>query len=437
MKVLFINDSTTSSNWGGRAATVPLRKMIERMGGDIVRTITIEDLVRSSLDGAASRPLGRTVGRPVKDIARLFIPPIFLTVRRAAIQRFGASEDSVPIPLSWADYGRCLDRVLGTETPWPALMRAIEDIDVAIVHGDGDISGSFLVPRTLLFLSYVIKKHFGKPVLMVDHSADLDTPELRRVAEEVYPLYDDVVFRDRLSLERCRNLCDGRFAADTAFWFKPAPRETWTRIAERDTYFDIWPDTAAFDPREPYLCLGGSSIFHDRKDWDSVLKGYGLLIRHLQSEYTGQILLTVSDALDQTIFRTLANRHGLPLIGVTTPIQQAADILGNADAYIGGRWHASILALRGGTPLVALSSQTFKMRALTDMTGSSTASFDALDLGRDMRAIGQQLALWLQQGSDLRGRLSAWADDMADTIWGNVSFLERFHSRGATGDGRA
>ena len=436
MKVLFINDSTTSSNWGGRGATVPLRMMIGRSGGDIVKTITIDDLISSSLDGRAAPQEANTLS--AKETVKLFVPPVLLKLRRRLIPDVGRTRDGSLIPEDWADYSRCVDRVLGKETPWPALLQAIEEIDVAVIHGDGDISGTFVVPRSLLFLSFLIKKYFKKPVIMINHSADLDNPELLRVAKEVYPLFDDVVFRDPISLEQCKALCEGRFAADTAFWFKPASRETWTPIAGRSTYFDVWPDTAPFDPSEPYLCVGGSSIFHEAKDRGSIVNGYGLLIQHLQSMYSGKILLTVSDGLDQPIFRALAERFELPLIGVTTPVQQAVDILGNADAYIGGRWHASIFALRGGTPLLALSSQTFKMRALTDMTGWSPATFDARELGHETRAIGRQLSQLLEQGRDLRSRLCAWADEMAESSWGNVSYLDKVRARtGVTGTRRS
>ena len=50
MKVLFINDSSTTPNWGGRAATTALRTMIVQSGGDIFKTITLGDLASSSLD---------------------------------------------------------------------------------------------------------------------------------------------------------------------------------------------------------------------------------------------------------------------------------------------------------------------------------------------------------------------------------------------------
>ena len=311
---------------------------------------------------------------------------------------------------------------------WPGLLRAIGDADVAVIHG-ASLHGhaSTIIQRTILFLAHLIKTRFSKPVVIANHTVDFEgNAPLFSMAERVYPLFDDVIYRDPISAGRWASALGGRFAADTAFWFEPAAREVWAPLAGRPTYFDVWPDAAPLSPSEPYLCVGGSSVFHDRKDWDSVVNGYSLLIRRLQSVYSGTILLTASADLDQTVFRALAERFDLPLIGVTTPVQQVVDILGNADAYIGGRWHASIFALRGGTPLLALSSQTFKMQALAGMTGSSSATFDALDLGREADAIGRQLSFVLEQGSDLRNRLRSWADEMAENSWENVSFLRRY-----------
>ena len=37
MKVLFVNNFDYLPNWGGRAATIGLRLMIRRVGGDIFR----------------------------------------------------------------------------------------------------------------------------------------------------------------------------------------------------------------------------------------------------------------------------------------------------------------------------------------------------------------------------------------------------------------
>ena len=431
MKVLFINDSSSSSNWGDRAAAVSLRAMIEQSGGRIVFTVTEEDLWHSTFGAPSSEPpAARSEEKISRDRAKLFVPPIVLRARRRLLHldEVGAERG---IPETWDDFEAAAARANSEcDYGWPEILHAMADVDLAVIHG-ASLHGNGILQRTDLFLAYLIKTRFDKPVVIVNHTADLGHPDFRRIAEHVYPLFDDVVYRDPISAQRWASLCGGRFAADTAFWFEPTARDVWTPIARRPTYFDVWPDSAAFDPSQPYLCLGGSSIFHDRKDWKSVVDGFAELIRHLQSFYQGTIVLTASAELDAQAFRPLAGQFGLPLVGVVTPVQQAVDILGNADAYVGGRWHPSIFALRGGTPVLALSSQTFKMRALASMVGPlSSTIFDALDPGREAQAIGRQLSQALEQGPVLRHRLKTWASQMAENCWDNVAFLKRYpHER--------
>ena len=430
MKVLFINDSTSSSNWGDRAAAISLRAMIGQCGGEITHAITEESLWHASFGAPSSNVPASPSGRASREKVKLLIPPVVLQARHQVLSRRPDDGPEQLIPEAWDDFEVAAAKVCREQRyGWPAVLRAVDDADVAVIHGASLHShGVTIIQRTDLFLTYLIKTRFGKPVVITNHTADLGNAALRRIAEHVYPLFDDVVYRDSISADRWASVLGGRFAADTAFWFEPAPRETWALLAGRPTYFDVWPDTAAFDPSGPYLCVGGSSIFHERKDWESVVNGYSALIQHLRSVYSGTIVLTASADLDQPVFRELAERFDLPLIGVTTPVQQVVDILGNADAYIGGRWHASIFALRGGTPLLALSSQTFKMQALAGMAGSSPATFDALALGSEAHAVGRYLSQTLEQGGELRAKLRAWADEMAENSWDNVAFLRR-HQR--------
>ncbi len=122
-------------------------------------------------------------------------------------------------------------------------------------------TGTTLLARTLLFLSYLIKRirqagHHG------GHSADFDDPNLLSSGRHVYPL----LRRRRLPRSRLRwsgaaTSATGRFAADTAFWFKPAPQGRLDAHRRPPSYFDVWPDEAPFDPAEPYICIGGSSLF--------------------------------------------------------------------------------------------------------------------------------------------------------------------------------
>ena len=421
-KVLFINDSAGQRNWGDRAAAVSLRAMIGSLGGDIVAAITEAELHSSSFLGLPSDPEAAAPGG-LKESLRPFIPPIVLQWRAGLVAGRASSRKEAVIPATWDGFAASARMVLGSANPWPELPRAIEACDLAVIHGDGAMVGNGLHPRALLFLAYLIKKHFGKPVIMVNHTADFDHPVLLEMARNVYPLFDDVVFRDTVSAERWSPLAGGRFAADTAFWFSPCPREEWARVAGRPTFFDVWPDVARFDPSRPYLCIGGSSIYGVRPDLPAIVRQWTRALDQLSTFYPGQIILTAADVVDAQVFRPVSSQLGLPLLGLHTPTQQAVDVIGNADAYIGGRWHPAIFALRGGAPLISLAGKTFKMRALSEMAGLSGKSFDACEVEESLPGIGEQLLSLLEPGEDLRRRLRSWGDAMSENAWDNLRWL--------------
>ncbi len=422
MNVLFVNDSTSSPNWGDRAAAVSLKAMITERGGQIVHTISEAELIDASMGeyrGAAARPAKGQAWR----IAAAFVPPAPGKIWRRLAHRHGSSREARLIPRRWADFERAAEMVLAAKDQWPQLKAILPSIDVAVIHGDGSMVNNGPHPRTILFLSYLLKTRFGTPVIIVNHTADFNHPDLHETAQHVYPLFDDVVFRDPISVDRCSTFCQGRFAPDTAFWFKPLPRGSWTPVAQRPTFFDVWPDSAVFDPNQPYLCLGGSSILGLVDKRALLIPRYAKLVRQIRAVYKGQIVLTASDPVDEEIFRPLASESGLPLVGLSTPIQQAVDILGNSDAYVGGRWHPSIFALRGGAPIIPLSAKTFKMQSLSEMAGLPAPLFDGAQPENHGHAIGEQLGSFLRQGLALRGQLRSRAEEMAEASWRNVAHL--------------
>lgn len=427
MKVFFINDSTSNHNWGDRAAAIALRKMICASGARIVGAVTEDDLKFSLLYKQRDPTESLT-----QKIVKQFIPPLVTKARMLIDRLLPAAGSDDMIPASWDQFESAADMVLRDPHVRSSLVKMIEDADLAVIHGDGCMVGNTRIARAELFLSYLIKKRFGKPVIMVNHTADFDHPTLRAMAENVYPLFDDVVFRDPISAQRCTSLCRGRFSADTAFLFKPVPLADWLPVAQRPTYFDVWPDTACFNPAEPYLCIGGSSIFSYNGTPQELIERVAALVTHIGSIYRGQIVLTVSDIVDQAVFRPIAQQLNLPLVGLTTPVQQAVDIIGNAQAYVGGRWHPSIFALRGGTPVVPISSKTFKMQALIEMSGLASCTFDALSIDQEKERMGQQLMSYIAQGDGLRHQLKLWAEEKSKNCWDNVTYLKQFPGSATT-----
>jgi hypothetical protein len=189
------------------------------------------------------------------------------------------------------------------------------------------------------------------------------------------------------------------------------------------TYFDVWPHKAHFDPSRPYLCLGGSSSLWSGWNPAELARGFTALIDAIGDVYEGQIVLTASDIPEQMVFEALAAWLGLPLVAATMPVQQAVDIIGNADAYIGGRWHPAIFALRGGVPVIPLSSKTFKMQSLMRAARLPEATFDVHRLADERGLLVRLLRQQLARGSELRNSLRAWAADQAANSWDNVAYL--------------
>jgi hypothetical protein len=398
--------------------------MIAGVGGRITAAITEHELGEVSFfDTQSLRPSHRSKSYRA---ASLLLPPVIPKASRRIARRVRGTDSKRWIPETWHDFEPKAKEVLGRGHPWSRLADMLDDIDIAVMHGDGCMVGHGILPRTELFLAYLLKTRFELPVIIVNHTIDLEDPVLRQMVENVYPMLDDVVLRDPLSVETCREFCDARFAADSAFAFMPASRESWTAIARRPTYADVWPDSAPFDSSSPYLCIGGSSIFGlAHGSYEGLRVGYDALFAELARVYPGQIVLTASDMVDQDLFRPLAHELALPLVGLSTPVQQAVDILGNADAYIGGRWHPSIFAMRGGTPVLALSSKTSKMKSLVNMAKLAQDPFDAFDLASTAKPVAEQLVRYLEQGGALRAELAAWAATCACECWGNVDYLVR------------
>jgi Polysaccharide pyruvyl transferase len=424
LKALFVNDSTSNANWGDRAAAYALKTMVAEAGASISGIITEDDLSRTMFGGSASDGVSSVDRR--RAILRSLLPPVALMARRRILKGVDLTANNKVIPACWEDFGRAADTVMAAPGgPWPWLRAAIREADLVIIHGDGAMVGAGIIPRTDLFLAYLARECLDTPVVLVNHSADFDQPKLRQMAEHVYPLFSDVVFRDPVSAARWGSLGGGRFAADSAFWFTPAEREAWTRLAGRPTYFDVWPDTAGFDPAAPYLCLGGSSLHSTAWRPRELAQSYAALITRLRTVYDGQLLLTNAGLQELEVFRPLAREFNLPLVAPTIPVQQAVDILGNADAYVGGRWHSAIFALRGGAPVVPLSAKQGKMGSLMQSAELPATEFDAFQVGRDGEAIARALRSLLDAGDTLRGRLRTWADGMAANSWENVALVRR------------
>jgi polysaccharide pyruvyl transferase WcaK-like protein len=307
---------------------------------------------------------------------------------------------------------------------------ALQNCDIVVINGEGSIYGKQRKGRAMLYIAYLAKSVFQKPCILVNHTADLSDPAMRKMAATVYPLLDDVVFREPLSAETCREFCRGQKAdvvGDAAFAYKPIFHAAWAEVAGRNGYFSAFPASAdGFDLSKPYICLSGSSLYlrEETKQYDPV-PGFVHLYRRLQ-EACGQVVLVAPSTTDERIFMAVADEVRCPVIGCHCSVQQGVDILGNSALYIGGRWHEAIFALTGGTPIITLTGNTFKMQALAKMIGLDAPTFDALSLREETPRIVKLAETYLSQGASLRDQVSKRVAQISTTIPDNVRYLRSF-----------
>lgn len=309
----------------------------------------------------------------------------------------------------------------------------LRQCDVVVLNGENYLRPGAYKGRMLLFLAYLATKVYGKPCILMNHSAELEEPALAEIATEVYPLLDEVHFRDDHSAESCASLVrPGRWKLipDVAFAVPAAPLSEWGTLGRRQGQFSAWPDLAeGFDPTRPYVTVCASSIFgqpqHQHLD---AAPAFSRLCRRL-NEKVGPVVLTAPCEPDSAIMRAVQKSTGFPLIGINLPVRQAIDIVGNAAVHVGGRWHPGIFAATGGTPMVALGANNHKVHSLMRMLGLDGPVFDALHLDAHIEAIVGQAESMLAAGAPLRQRLLDRSREFGAQVERNLDWLRAMNLR--------
>jgi polysaccharide pyruvyl transferase WcaK-like protein len=414
-QVYLVNDTSLNLNWGSRATTYKLRQMLSRVGAEVTHSLPLYQLshltweARPATANMSKQLRGLATGYPVSKLASVFLNNTTRFLPEV-------------IPARWSEFEVFAKRVMA-ERILTEVKTALSSCDVVVINGEGGIFGNQRESRAILFTAYLAKKFFDKPVTLVSHSADIRQSVLQEIAEHVYPLLDDVVFREKKSQQLCAPFKAGKLAADVTFDYQPAPDEAWLKVASRPGYFHTFPEASGeFDPRKPYVCVGGSSIYFrkDRPNFNPA-PSFSKLCQRLQYDI-GQVVLTASAEADLPLLEPIAKTLKLPLIRPELSPQQAVDLLGHATAYIGGRWHSSIFAATGGTPIITLAAHTFKVAALNEQLGLEHPPYNPLTLEQAIEPILKQLNFYLGN-TNARLELRNRARELGKLSWENVRFV--------------
>jgi hypothetical protein len=368
VKVLLVNDTRTSENWGCRATTTALARSLEVAGHQIQGVVSLAVLdppVHPLADGWLLANRSRARG---KTAAALFARA------SSRVERLDLT------PRTPDQVRQFADETLAGKGRFAASLPALERSDAVVINGEGSLYDDH--PKGLLLFPWIeLALRQGCSVHLVNHTLQLAGPAMRALAAEYGPKLTTIMCREQSSVAEWASVgVTATFAADAAFAYAPADRDALVAV-HRPGYYDVWPDrTLDFTPERPYVCLGGSSVFQraDRGDVDP-REDYRWLSEHL-GKVVDQVVLIAACEKDAALFRPIAEDLGLPLIGARTPTQQAVDILANADALVSGRWHPTILASTGGTPFVMIEGNTNKCQDIYDLFDVDEAIVPAADL---------------------------------------------------------
>lgn len=428
-QVFFIGDTSNRRNWGCRATTAKLRELIET-SAEIKHTLDTSrphaELTKRLPYRPPSPELPEGTGKSLRTLVRNAFRE---TVSPLLVRYAPATLESRALLIEHADFEdyKKIARLIKKGEIFKKIARAIDSCDAVIINGEGSFMKNRTIGRFKLLLAYTARVEFGKPVAIANHSADFRHPKFMELARAVYPLIDDALFREKFSLESAGKLREGKpyaFAADAAFMYQPLDRQTFDVVGGRKDYYSVWPEDAqSFDPTKPYICVGGSSVYLGRnRDFAQLRKDFIDLCTQLQKIHP--VVVTASSQPDDLLLRPVAAALGAPFLGAGTPVQQAVDVLGNAAAYVGGRWHPGIMALTGGTPVVTFSANSdYKSDGLVDMAGLVQPKFPAMDVGRHVAEIVELTSGYIEQGPELRATLLGKVNELRKTCANNIRLL--------------
>ncbi len=413
MKVLYIGDHRDSMNWGGRGQSIALHQLLERNleisgvipGASVLSTEAVDGYVSTLLPQQYFRFLWRI--RNKMKLADWYL--------RVVEERFGARDFLTDEPAKSAE---TLIRYRSKNPGLGEIYEQLAGADLVVINGEG--SGIFRTPFRRDFFFYLAMIELGvrlnKKIFYVNGIIS-DCPFTGRnsknfdSARKTLAKCHAVLVRDPESLDYLK-----REMPEVECEYIPDALFTWFPIYERfgacvppNGDFVIPPPEkneylGKLDFSKPYICMGGSAwaANHQEQAVDHYLR---LLEKVRQLGYP--VYLTQNCGGDRFL-QEVASVSDCGIVPWNTPIFMAGAILANAQLFISGRFHATILASLGGTSCVFLGTHSHKMESLKKTLGYDLQEqFSGMPTDQEIDEIVTLSDQYLKEGAPLRHKIKA------------------------------
>ena len=334
-----LHDPLTRSNWGGRATSLAMGRILEGGASREISGAIGAPYIVEPLTGIDHRDEARSVFTLVDDLAKQIAePPADATERLLELHELIASADEM------------------------------------VVNGEGD----FILRERLTLMRTIATmraaKIMGKPVHLLNSILSHGPARPKNeslIVEQVgstLELCDSIVYRDPHSLALHRE-----YYADLAATWSPDALFSWSDyargdLARRDAFS---PETEGLPVpvqrlltgREPYVVISGTSLY--RLKPEPFRRTVTAFAQKLKKKGIATVFAS-TDEPDRTLAAVL-DGTGIACVDPKVPLTAAARLVWNAEAIVSGRYHPSILASLGGTPFVLMASNSHKTRSLYDV----------------------------------------------------------------------
>ena len=316
MKVLFINDTSASSNWGCQATSACLKYLVEKF------------LPGARIDFLA---LGKLPYRK------------FPFVRRWKESFYAAKSSSLD-----------LEKVLKEFNVHPTA--AWQQYDLVFFNGEGMIHGrSGHAFRLILLLDYF--KRLGVRCVSVNQSVDFKDGDTKfEYLKRVYSRLDAVNVREPVSFQRLSGVEGVKLTPDAAFYTNSLPEPTGRKCSDM-------PDLGG-----NAIAVFGSSALNKR----DVAVMRALCDAAYKVFDAPRFIFMNSTKTDVALSKSLLNRFDNSMVVSSDEygFRDLCNMLQQVKICIGGRFHPTILAALQGVPTAPLVGNTHKMEGLAQLLES-------------------------------------------------------------------
>lgn len=402
MKVLLIGDLRCVANYGAIATTESLYTLIKNERSvDTIDTVDYRSIIAPSPQNGFARS-----AEEIKEEIEQYDSPepywkrfiksksvyrIYKKMRNTAAQKKTRGVSLPHIPYQFSDYADFSSQVLNNEKLQYEYKKIVA-ADIIIINGEGnlvkgtDSRGIYRIGGLyILFMAYFCKSVMNKKTYMINHTVDPQNKDIKEIIRHIYPLLDGIYVRERLSLnllkswgvDNARFVPDALFSADleNRVW-KPNPILALEKI----------------DFSSDFICIGDSSAILNKNGkigWD-IEKTYISLINSLKA-VCPQIVFVDGFTGGCEEINNAVRKTKTPCISLKNAnYKDLYQIFKHCSLFISGRWHASILSLMAGCPILLWGADSHKTRALYELIDYPFAFFEINHIPEEIRHITQE-----------------------------------------------